>query len=290
MINLFHLKCFHDTALMGSVSESARRNFISQPAVSKAIGKLEEILGIPLCHHKKQQFKLTVEGEIVFSKSKEIFSAVRELKDALDQYRNQPKMPLHFVTTQSLGLSVFPNLIPHCRSIYPNVALHFLFGGLSQIKGWLKTGIAEFALVINSSDVADYQQIPLYTGQFKLYKHKKEIRPIESAECYVEHLKGFMVIPYQEAAKTNLSHATELNSWELIARTVESHGGYGLIPDIVLLAKRYPGLIPTSSISLPYTICAIFPKGERLSYSARTFLDLFSSYLKNQFPLRNSHS
>lgn len=280
MINLFHLKCFHDTALMGSLSEAARRNFVSQPAVSKAISKLEEVLGVSLCHHKKQQFKLTHEGEIVFFKSKEIFSAIRGLKDVLDQCQKKPRMPLHFVVTQSIGLSIFPDLIPQFRSAYSDVELHFLFGGLSQIKGWLKQGIAEFALVIDSQDIAGYQQIPLYTGQFRLYKHENEIRPVESAECYVEHREGFMVPQYQQEAKTNLLLAAELNSWELIARTVDSHGGYGLIPDIVVLAKRYPRLIPASLISLPYTICAIFPKGEKLSYSAQTFLESFSSFLK----------
>lgn len=282
MINLFHLKCFHDTALMGSLSEAARRNFVSQPAVTKAINKLEEILGVFLCHHKKQQFKLTDEGEIVFLKSKEIFSAMRGLKDALDQYQKKPRMPLHFVMTQSIGLSTFPDFIPQFRTAYSEVELHFLFGGLSQIKGWLKQGIAEFALVIDSPDIAEYQQIPLYTGQLRLYKHEKEMRPIESAECYVEHREGFMVPQYQQKAKIDLSFAAELNSWELIARTVERHGGYGLIPDIVMLAKRYPGLIPASFASLPYTICAISPKGEKLSYSAQMFLELFSSYLKTQ--------
>src|SRR3990167_4462393 len=255
MINLFHLKCFHDTVLVGSLSESARRNFISQPAVSKAISKLEEVLGVSLCHHKKQQFKLTHEGEIVFLKSKELFSAVRGLKDALDQCQTTPRMPLHFVATQSIGLSTFPDFIPRFRTTYSDVELHFLFGGLSQIKGWMKQGIAEFALVIDSP---------------------------EAAECYVEHREGFMVPQYQQETKTDLSFAAELNSWELIARTVDSHGGYGLIPDIVMLAKRYPSLIPTSSVSLPYTICAIFPKGETLSCSAQMFLELFSSYLKAQ--------
>lgn len=279
MINLFYLKYFLDTALTGNVSEAARRNFVSQPAVSKAIMKLEEILGVSLFHHKKQQFKLTPEGEIVFSKSKEIFSATRNLKDALDQYLKEPRMPLNFLATQSIGLSIFPDLIPHFKKTYPNVELHFLFGGISQIKGWLKQGIAEFALVIESPDTFDYQQIPLYTGQFKLYKNKNESRPVESAGCYIEHKEGLFISEYLEKSKIALSFTAELNSWELIARTIESHGGYGLIPDIILLSKRYPNLVEASPISLPYTICAAYPKGENLSFSAKTFLESLSCLL-----------
>jgi DNA-binding transcriptional LysR family regulator len=249
MIKLFYLKCFCDAALMGSVSESARRNFVSQPAVSKAIRNLEDALGVALCHHKKQKFKLTTEGEIVFLKSKEIFSSVRQLKDALDLYQKQPKMPVHFVSTQSIGLSLFPHFLPFIKNLHPLIDLHFLFGGISQIQGWLKQGIAEFALVILSQDVAEYEQMPLYTGQFGLYKHEKETRSLETTGCYVEHKEGFMVAQYQQEAQAALPLTAELNSWELIARTLESHGGYGLLPDFLLLSKQYPHLVPASSVS-----------------------------------------
>ena len=279
IINLFYLKCFHDAVLTGSISESARRNFVSQPAVSQAITKLEHQVGVALCHHKKQKFKLTAEGEIVFSKAKEIFSAVRGLQDALDQHQKQPKMPLHFVATNSIGLSLFPDLLPRFRECCPNVEVHFLFGGISQIKGWLKQGIAEFALVLQSSDVAEYQNLPLYTGQFRLYKQAQETRTIEEAGWYVEHKQGLLVQEFQSASG-KFPILAELNSWELIARTIESHGGYGLLPDMVI--RKYPCLVPASSVSLPYTICAIFSKGEKLSYSAQKFLETLSTFLHDQ--------
>lgn len=274
MINLFHLKCFCDTALMGSLSEAARRNFVSQPAVSKAIKNLENVLGVSLCHHKKQQFKLTAEGEIVLAKSKDIFSSIKRLQDALSQCPKQPKMPLHFVATQSIALSVFPELIPSFREAHPQIELHFLLGGLSQIKNWLRQGIFEFALVMDSDDVSEYQKIPIYTGSFGVYKHKDETRSIESIGCYVEHQKGFKVAQYQGIQSVPIM---ELNSWELIARTLESRGGYGLIPDIVV--KRYPGLMPAMPETLPYTICAILPKGEELSLSAQVLIQLLRDLL-----------
>jgi DNA-binding transcriptional LysR family regulator len=88
-----------------------------------------------------------------------------------------------------------------------------------------------------------------------------------------------MVDEFQKKYEANLPITAELNSWELIARTVESHGGYALIPDLAVVTKKYPNLLPLSSVSVPYTICAIFPKGEELSYSAQTFLDLFREYM-----------
>jgi DNA-binding transcriptional LysR family regulator len=282
-INLSYLKCFYDAALMGSVSESARRNFVSQSAVSQAIAKLEKALGVLLCLHKKQQFKLTKEGEIVFEKAKEIFSSVRRLQDALDQHHERPKMPLHFVTTHSIGLSLLPDFIAEFKQKYPDIEIHFQFGGLTQIKGWLKQGIAEFALVLQSPHVMEYQEIFLYAGKFGLYKHKKETKSLKLLGAYVEHKDGMMVSEFQTAYRA-LHHqempiCSKLNSWEFIARSMENSHGYGLIPDLITLKGRYPYLVPASEPQLPYNLCAIFPKGEQLSYSAQTFLNLLKEFI-----------
>src|SRR5262249_16197612 len=150
----------------------------------------------------------------------------------------------------------------------------FQFGGLTQIKGLLKQGIAEFALVLQSPHVAEYQQTCLYTGKFSLYKHKGEKRPLKSLGAYVENKDGMMVSELQTAYMA-LQHeeipiCAELNSWEFIARTMENSQGYGLIPDIITLNGRYPFLLPLSEPALSYTLCAVFLKGEQLSYSAQT--------------------
>ena len=268
---------------MGSVSESARRNFVSQSAVSQAIAKLEKTLGVLLCLHKKQQFKLTKEGEIVFEKAKEIFSSVRRLHDALDQHHERPKMPLYFVTTHSIGLSLLPNFIVEFKKSYPDIDIHFQFGGLTQIKGWLKQGIAEFALVLQSPHLAEYQEAFLYAGKFGLYKHKKETQTLELLGVYVEHQEGLMVPEFQAAYQALHQHempiCSELNSWEFIARSMENSRGYGLIPDLITLKGRYPYLLPLSQPQLPYHLCAVFPKGEQLSYSAQTFLNLLKEFI-----------
>lgn len=277
-INLFYLKYFHDAVLMGSVCESARRNFVSQSAVSQAIAKLENTLGVELCMHKKQQFKLTGEGEIVFLKAKEIFSSIRSLNDALDQYRKSPKMALNFVTTHSIGLSILPNFLHDFRKNYPNVEVNFQFGGLTQIKGWLKQGIAEFALVLLSPHFMEYSQYPLYKGNFGLYKQKNEKGSIDDLGVFVENREGLMVNEFRNAYLESYGKpmpiSLELNNWEFIARYIESFGGYGLIPDLLVMGKRYPKLECLPQLSLPYTLSAVYPKGEKLSYSATTFLKL----------------
>lgn len=282
-LNLFYLKCFYDAALMGTISESARRNFVSQSAVSQAIAKLEKTLEVMLCHHKKQQFKLTPEGEIVFEKAKEIFSSVRRLQDSLDQHRKQPRMAIHFVTTHSIGLSLLPNFITEFKSGYPEIEVHFQFGGITQIKGWLKQGIAEFALVLDNDHVREYQQMPLYEGKFGLFTHKDEKNHLNFLGVLVEHRDGMMIeefqAKYKALHKEEMPIRAELSSWEFIARSMENSHGFGLIPDLITLTGRYPYLKMLKEPVLPYTLCAVFPKGEQLSYSAEIFLNSLIKFI-----------
>lgn len=276
-LNLFYLKCFLDAVLMGSISESARRNFVSQSAVSQAIKKLSATLNTPLCSHKKQKFEPTAEGKIVFEQAEEIFSAVRDLHDALAQHKKHPSTPLYFVTTHSIGLSLLPHHLAEYRHTHPQLDVQFQLGGIAQIKGWLKQGLAEFALVLDSSHFIDYQKMPLHEGHFHLYRHRDESTPLSRAGIYVEHHKGLMVPEFKKAYlikhKQHVPISGELNSWELIARTIENHKGYGLIPDFIMTQQRHPSLIATDEPAPRYQLCAIFHKGKQLSYSARCFLE-----------------
>lgn len=66
MKGLNHYYIFYVTANTGSFSKAAEQLFISQPAVSKAIKKLEEQLNAPLFHRLPRKIILTKQGETLF--------------------------------------------------------------------------------------------------------------------------------------------------------------------------------------------------------------------------------
>ncbi len=58
-LNLIYLKYFCDAVKHGSVSGSARENFVSQSAISQGIIQLEKSLGKELMTHQANRFKPT---------------------------------------------------------------------------------------------------------------------------------------------------------------------------------------------------------------------------------------
>jgi DNA-binding transcriptional LysR family regulator len=58
-LNLIYLKYFCNAVRQGSISASARENFVSQSAISHGIGQLEKSLGKELMTHQTNRFKPT---------------------------------------------------------------------------------------------------------------------------------------------------------------------------------------------------------------------------------------
>ena len=82
--NLSLYRIFYTVARAGNISRAADELFISQPAVSKAIQKLEQTVGAPLFVRSSRGVRLTEDGELLFS---HVRSALQTLESAENQLR-----------------------------------------------------------------------------------------------------------------------------------------------------------------------------------------------------------
>ena len=71
-INLNSLKIFLEVANSKSFLDASNRLFLSQPAVSKSMSKLEEDLGVLLFYRDNKGIELTPSGEILYKYLKDI--------------------------------------------------------------------------------------------------------------------------------------------------------------------------------------------------------------------------
>jgi LysR family pca operon transcriptional activator len=63
-IKLRHLNCFLETVRAGGVARAGAALGMTQPAVSKALAELEEIVGVPLFDRSRRALTLTPAGEV----------------------------------------------------------------------------------------------------------------------------------------------------------------------------------------------------------------------------------
>lgn len=86
--NLSQYKIFYEVAKAGNISKAAKELFISQPAISKSISKLEDNLEISLFTRNSRGVQLTEEGKLLYGHVKDAFEALgrgeQELKRIKD--------------------------------------------------------------------------------------------------------------------------------------------------------------------------------------------------------------
>ncbi|MDY3920330.1 MAG: LysR family transcriptional regulator [Candidatus Limivivens sp.] len=83
--NLSQYRIFYTVALEGNISRAAEALFISQPAISKSIRKLEESLETTLFLRNSRGVQLTEEGKLLFHHVKEAFDTLRTGEEQLRQ-------------------------------------------------------------------------------------------------------------------------------------------------------------------------------------------------------------
>ncbi|MDO5418320.1 MAG: LysR family transcriptional regulator [Lachnospiraceae bacterium] len=74
--NLAQYKIFYEVAKAGNISKAAKELYISQPAISKAISKLEDSLNVNLFTRSSRGVSLTPEGELLFQYTQSAFQAL----------------------------------------------------------------------------------------------------------------------------------------------------------------------------------------------------------------------
>ncbi len=81
--NLNYYKAFYMVAKYKNISKAADALFISQPAISKSLSRLEENLGCILFSRTSRGVSLTADGEILYERIREAFAAIEAGEEEL---------------------------------------------------------------------------------------------------------------------------------------------------------------------------------------------------------------
>ncbi|HIU74809.1 MAG TPA: LysR family transcriptional regulator [Candidatus Pelethocola excrementipullorum] len=76
---------FYIVALQGNISKAAEKLYISQPAISKSIRKLEKALNTPLFKRNSRGVTLTEDGELLYQHVQEAFAQLEIAEQTLER-------------------------------------------------------------------------------------------------------------------------------------------------------------------------------------------------------------
>lgn len=130
-LRLRHLQCFLAVAQSGSLRAAAQALSVTQPAITKTLHELEEIVAAPLFVRGRRGAALTVEGQAFLAHAN---TSVSALEQAIDSVRNDPaETPLAIGMLPTMGPSFVPAALRGFVQQWPGAALRVHTGRNRQL-------------------------------------------------------------------------------------------------------------------------------------------------------------
>lgn len=159
--NLSQYKIFYEVAKAGNISKAAKELYISQPAISKAISKLEDSLGLSLFTRSSRGVQLTAEGEILFEHTREAFDALERGESELKRIQEFDIGHLRIGVSNTLCKYI---LLPYLKTFidqYPHMKVTIESQSTAQTLTRLEQQKIDLGLVAEPSVRRDLAFIPV---------------------------------------------------------------------------------------------------------------------------------
>ena len=159
--NLSQYKIFYEVAKAGNISKAAKELYISQPAISKAISKLEDSLGLSLFTRSSRGVQLTSEGEILFEHTREAFDALDRGEQELKRIQEFDIGHLRIGVSNTLCKYI---LLPYLKTFidqYPHMKVTIESQATAQTLARLEQQKIDLGLVAEPSVRRDLAFIPV---------------------------------------------------------------------------------------------------------------------------------
>ena len=286
-LTLQQLKLFEAVSRLSSYTRAAEELFLTQPAVSIQIKRLEEQAGLPLLEQVGKKIFLTAAGKEMYAASIDILTRVEDLKNSIDELQGSVKGPLQ-VSVITTAKYFLPNLIGSFLQLYPDVEPILRFTNRARILERLMNNDDDFVImgqvpedehleaypflnniigIVAPADhpLANKKNIPLEELQKQRFLNREAGSGTRQAFDQLLKEQGVKVEPYMELGSSEALKQAVMAGLGIAALSIHS-------VQLELEVKKLT-ILDIQGFPLKRRWYAVHLKGRKLSLVARTFLD-----------------
>lgn len=269
---------------------AAEKCFVSQPALSLAIKKLEDELGILLFERSRTDVSPTPVGEQVIAQAIRALEEVAQIKEIAKQGNNQLSGAFKLGLIYSIGPYLLPELIPILRQTAPDMPLDIEENLTEQLENQLKNGVIDAAVLALPFDVPGIKTLALYDEKYVVmvpvdhpWANRELINAEELAEQNVLLLNSGHCYSHQVLqACPDLSRKGQVlqgNSLETIRNMVASNLGITVLPSSAATERYVNPLVKVIPFAEPIPVRRI-ALAWRKSYAREMAVDCLADAIK----------
>jgi LysR family nitrogen assimilation transcriptional regulator len=202
------LRYFQTVAECGSYSRGAELLRISQPAVSRQIGKLEDELGARLFKRNGHGVSLTGAGQVLLERCQLVLRELEQTKQEIRNGAQGPSGSIALAVPPAAAHFLVPALVQRFGARYPNVFLKLVGGFSSHIHEWLVRGQVDISCLHDPLPQKGFEITPLLREEVFLVG-QPGMRLLDRAQIRIADLADIpLIVPSRPNASRRL-----LDNW-----------------------------------------------------------------------------
>jgi DNA-binding transcriptional LysR family regulator len=259
-MNMHHLSIFFAVAGTGSLTASARKLHISQPALSRELKTFEARLGVTLFERHSRGMRLTQAGEVLSQYAERLFELEHAAESAMRDIAVGQRGRLAIGASNTIGTYVLPRVLAAFRRARPEVHVTLFVGNTEQVSQGVDDlrfmlGFIEGPLHFEGLRVAVFQDdeiVPVAAPDHPLLGKRR---------LTVADLRGQPLLVRESGSGTREVIAERLRRWRLeqnptmefgnteaLKRAAVHGGGIAWLPRICMLSELREGLLHELSL------------------------------------------
>lgn len=158
-MNLQQLEYFKVIAETKNFTTASNILLVSQPALSKAISKLEEELNVPLFEREGRNIKITKYGDVFLKYAESALNDIERGIEKIQDMKNNNDRVISIASTYCIGSTIIPFLISNFLNSHMQTKFNFNNESTDEILKDLKYGKIDLGFFDDIKRLNDYPEI-----------------------------------------------------------------------------------------------------------------------------------
>ena len=159
--NLSQYRIFYAVAKAGNISRAAKELYISQPAISKSISKLEDSLNTVLFTRNSRGVQLTDEGQVLFEHTRDAFEELAKGEQELKRIREFNMGHIRIGVSNTLCRFIMVKYLKGFIQQYPHIKITIESQPTTQTLSMLEQQRIDIGLVVEQKSAKSMNFIPV---------------------------------------------------------------------------------------------------------------------------------
>jgi LysR family transcriptional activator of glutamate synthase operon len=290
-MELMQLQMFVAAAEEKSLQKAADRVRRTPQALSMAIAKLEDEIGVALFDRSTRRFGLSTAGEVFADYARRILSLLEESLKAVEEVSSVQAGRLRIGANQSIGEYLLPKLTMAFRHRYPGVSVKMIIGYSEPILSALLRGDVDLALVadlprnkdVNARLIMKDRLVAIMSPDHPLAGHASialEMLRNESLVLLTESSElRERVVEASRRLGIPLKVQVETETLDSIKRMVAHSSGIGIVPSLAMTPDDARHLVAKTIDEFPQDRSLWMVRPSNMSPACQAFIALLEAEL-----------